>query len=84
MPGTTYKTSLEWLLANADIWEDLGGGEYYIGYAGPGSPATSATNWDICKVAVSGAVTTRKWADGIRKQVHEWDERANYTYKWLY
>lgn len=60
--------------------EYSGGDPIYVGRAKPGT-AKSSTGWQIMKLTWSGSdLTDVKWAESTNKFIHEWDERAGYSY----
>lgn len=54
----------------------------YVGEAviGNGTVATSDAKWRIKRIAVSGSVTTVRWAENTDTFSLIWDNRASYTY----
>jgi hypothetical protein len=54
------------------------GNYYYVAYSLPGT-LTSASNWKLKRVDVTGPITT-KWADGSTLYNKKWDDRATYSY----
>ena len=54
----------------------------YFGRALPGT-ATSASGWQIYKLTYDGSssrIVSKIWANGSPDFIHEWDERASYSY----
>jgi len=51
----------------------------YIGRAQCGANEAAAV-WQICRLAISGTVTTKEWADGDGKLNNVWNDRATLTY----
>lgn len=66
-----------WEGALKQIIEDAGSGVTYIGEA-PVGAATSAADWRIQKITVSGSTTTITWASSKFDQI--WDNRASLSY----
>lgn len=56
---------------------------FYLGYFKRGTDETGTRNCMIIEMRTTGAVTTRKFAEGINfDTIHTWAERENYTYKY--
>jgi len=65
-----------------DIWDELTDGTTYMGYALPGTLATSEARFLIVKISTSGTVSRREYANGSKQYNNVWDNRAglNYTF----
>jgi len=74
-----FKSALEILYATADIVDEVSSTVTYLGFQSTGISVSSAY-WAICKIEISGTITTTKWADGSRNENYIWDNRATYTY----
>lgn len=77
---------LQYVLASADIWEELGDDGYYLGFVVRGADDTNLNlkQMKICLITPkSSGVQQKLWANGDNLYYdYRWAQRTAYTYQW--
>jgi hypothetical protein len=75
-----FEASFIKLLRQADAIIEVDANTTILGYCEPGTTATSAAKWSICRIQKTGTQTLLQWANGQRNNNLILDNHATYTY----